>query len=209
MEKILKAGPEGMPEKFTMSMDETFNPVYLTYYQYKDWGVEEEQVIGKVLVFDTIRDVALLQFESEHPFPVVNIPEEPIYRVFQKVWSIGGALGNNPFPTTGIISLISEKNIAPEDKDEFIMRKVLLTAPVAGGASGGPTFQYSRGCSCFEWIAINQQIAVNPVEVQVMVRARMPPMVAMSQIYHMHWAIPVKEIRRTLKDTDFEDLLDK
>ena len=213
--KINKArqGVTTLPEGFTIDLGETFDPIYLTYYRYEGVDIKEDQVIASVLSYDEIRDVALLRFESDYAYPVVNIRPGPIeYQVFQKIWSIGGAEGNNPFPTVGVISLVSEKNIALDGDPEFLMKKVLFTAPVSGGASGGPTFKYSQDCACFEWIAINQQIGVTMIPLVtplIQLKYMAAHMAARLPINYIHWGIPVSEIRKVLKDTNFESLLDK
>ena len=208
--KIQEAGEDGLPEGFSMKVEETFNPIYVTYYlNHESWLHDEIQTQASVVVYDEVEDVALLRILADRAFPTVNIPQEEVeYQVFETVYSVGAGMGNNPFPTRGNIALTSEINIAPDDEPERLMRKILFTAQVVDGASGGPTFQYSQGCQCWEWIAINQQIQAKPVPVQSNVVA-LPPMGVFISIYHMHWGIPVSEIRKVLEDTDFEGLLDK
>lgn len=211
VKKIEEAGESGLPEGFSMRVEETFNPIYVTYYlNHESWLHDEVQTQASVVVYDGIEDVALLRILTDRPFPTVNIPQNDVeYKVFSTVYSVGAGMGNNPFPTKGIIALTSERNIAPDDKPERLMRKVLFTAQVVDGASGGPTFQYSHGCQCWEWIAINQQISAKPHQVHAMVPVNIPPLSVVVSIYHMHWGIPISEIRKVLEDTDFEGLLDK
>jgi hypothetical protein len=196
-----KKAKEG--EEFFINLDVTksFRPMWLTYLQPDGWDVSEEVIPARVVMFDQYADIGLLRFESDHPFPTVNIPRKtPEYKLFSHVYSIGGAAGNMPFPTDGIVSRLVRRT-----HQGMAIDKLLLSSPVAEGSSGGPTYQYSHDCSCFEWVAVNQGISSSPKPLQgVPFNAGV-----MIPIYHMHWAIPLHEIRKALTDTTFEDLLDK
>jgi S1-C subfamily serine protease len=191
-------------EDFIVDMDvkKSFRTMWLTYLQPDGWNAPDEIVEGQVVMFDQYADISLLRFESDHAFPTVNIPQsDPEYKLFSHVYSIGGAVGNLPFPTDGIVS-----RLVRYDSKGTTIDKLLLSSPVADGASGGPTYQYSHGCSCYEWVAVNQAVAALPKQLQGTPFTNAGILVP---IYHMHWAIPLHEVRFALADTPFATLLDK
>jgi S1-C subfamily serine protease len=110
-----------------------FDPLEEIYEYYK----------AKVLVEDSMFDLAILSFESEKELAVVKIASEDILsniRVFDEVFVIGCQYGNNPGPTFGILTEILTKI----DGDN-IWCVYSGTAQMAPGSSGGGLFKKHEG----------------------------------------------------------------
>jgi S1-C subfamily serine protease len=110
-----------------------FDPLEEIYEDYK----------AKVLVEDSMFDLAILSFESAKELSVVKMANKEILsnvRVFDEIFVIGCQYGNNPGPTFGILTEVLTKI----DGDD-IWCVYSGTAQMAPGSSGGGLFKKHEG----------------------------------------------------------------
>ena len=86
---------------------------------------QEEEHPAKVVKTSNDYDLAIVRIEHEHDHVAKRMSGE--LSVFTPVWKIGSGLGQDPFPTEGMISAY----------DEFTMT---VTSPIIFGDSGGGIF---------------------------------------------------------------------
>ncbi len=116
------------------SDEETREPVEVTLYDVK--GEPSETVVGDLISWDELRDLALVRLRSLQDFPHVaklaSRESLQAIRVFTPIYAVGCPLGHDPLPTLG--------EIATLHKEVRGGRFWMMNAPTIFGNSGGGIF---------------------------------------------------------------------
>ena len=141
--------------------------------------------VARIVAWDKDRDLALLRLEDkERKISNVAIlwPEDvggPY--LFQTTWAIGSGMGNPPYPTQGLLSGISGKDL----KGRALY---LSSSPIIFGNSGGALWAYSKKRDRYEMIGVPSMVGAYGWG---------------TVIPHIAWSRPISEIRSFLRENDF------
>ena len=136
---------------------ETRRPVHVRLWDYNDYStaVGTTGRVARIVAWDKDRDLALLRLEDkERKISNVAIlwPEDvggPY--LFQTTWAIGSGMGNPPYPTQGLLSGISGKDL----KGRALY---LSSSPIIFGNSGGALWAYSKKRDRYEMIGVPSMV---------------------------------------------------
>ena len=166
---------------------ETRRPVHVRLWDYNDYStaVGTTGRVARIVAWDKDRDLALLRLEDkERKISNVAIlwPEDvggPY--LFQTTWEIGSGMGNPPYPTQGLLSGISGKDL----KGRALY---LSSSPIIFGNSGGALWAYSKKRDRYEMIGVPSMVGAYGWG---------------TVIPHIAWSRPISEIRSFLRENDF------
>ena len=166
---------------------ETRRPVHVRLWDYNDYStaVGTTGRVARIVAWDKDRDLALLRLEDkERKINNVAIlwPEDvggPY--LFQTTWAIGSGMGNPPYPTQGLLSGISGKDL----KGRALY---LSSSPIIFGNSGGALWAYSKKRDRYEMIGVPSMVGAYGWG---------------TVIPHIAWSRPISEIRSFLRENDF------
>ena len=166
---------------------ETRRPVHVRLWDYNDYStaVGTTGRVARIVAWDKDRDLALLRLEDkERKISNVAIlwPEDlggPY--LFQTTWAIGSGMGNPPYPTQGLLSGISGKDL----KGRALY---LSSSPIIFGNSGGALWAYSKKRDRYEMIGVTSMVGAYGWG---------------TVIPHIAWSRPISEIRAFLREYDF------
>ena len=166
---------------------ETRRPVHVRLWDYNDYStaVGTTGRVARIVAWDKDRDLALLRLEDkERKINNVAIlwPEDvggPY--LFQTTWAIGSGMGNPPYPTQGLLSGISGKDLKGRALN-------LSSSPIIFGNSGGALWAYSKKRDRYEMIGVPSMVGAYGWG---------------TVIPHIAWSRPISEIRSFLRENDF------
>ena len=166
---------------------ETRRPVHVRLWDYNDYStaVGTTGRVARIAAWDKDRDLALLRIEDKER-QISNVatlwPEDvggPY--LFQITWAIGSGMGNPPYPTQGLLSGISGKDL----KGRALY---LSSSPIIFGNSGGALWAYSKKRDRYEMIGVPSMVGAYG---------------GGTVIPHIAWSRPISEIRSFLRENDF------
>ena len=97
---------------------------------------ESRRYEAQVLAVDEVNDLALIQIKPDEPLPYLELSEDPLLQVGQKVLAIGNPFGLEGSLTVGVISSVG-RSIRGENGG--ILEDMIQTdAAINPGNSGGP-----------------------------------------------------------------------
>jgi S1-C subfamily serine protease len=166
---------------------ETRAPVHVRFWDYNDYStaVGTTGRTAKIVAWDKARDLALLRIDDKER-KLENVgslwPDDvggPY--LFQTIWAVGSGLGNPPYPTEGLLSGISGRDV-----NGRLM--YLSSAPIIFGNSGGSLWAYSKARNRYELIGVPTAISASGWG---------------KIVSHMAWSRPINEIRVFLRNNRF------
>lgn len=166
---------------------EVLDRVNIDVFRYTPDGQENGRVQydADIVAYEKDEDLALLQLTVGVPMDYVAhiLPkEEPLPRVFDRVYAVGCSLSHAPLPTAGEITSLN-KDI---DRKPYWM----ISAPIVFGNSGGAVFlERPDG---YWWIGVPSRVASTGSQV----------------IPHMAYIVPLTRIQRWLREQRLTFLID-
>ena len=113
---------------------------------------EYETVKAALVKYDKANDLSLYRLAKDTVYHAILADREP--EIFEDVFAVGAALGSPPFPKEGLVSSL--------DIIVWDVRKMLFTAPVAAGDSGGAVFVYDKAQRRYELVGVIVAIRNQP-----------------------------------------------